>query len=75
MSFAGEAGGEINLTGGALRVNEWLSSALVRVCQCGMDTGFIGGGDDVKLLVEFMMEDCWESKVEPSVKPAVFGEV
>jgi len=79
LSFAGEAGGEMNLTGGALRVNEWLSSALV--CDChggvdtGLDTGLMGGGDAVKFLVEFMREDCRESKVGPSVKPAVLVEV
>lgn len=71
MSFAGEAGGEIKLTGGTVRVNGSPSF----FCHGGVDTGLsIGGGDIESALDAFNRGDC-ESKVGPSVKPAVLGEV
>jgi len=69
MSFAGEAGGEIKLTGGTFRVSA--SASLPSVCHGGVDTG---GGDAERALDGFNSGD-WESNVGPSVKPEEFGEV
>ena len=74
MSFAGEAGGEIKLTGGTFRVSD--SASLPFDGRGGMDTGLstIGDGDAESALDTFN-DGGWESSVEPSVKPAGFGEV
>ena len=72
MSFAGEAGGEIKLSGGTVRV----SGSVSLLCHGGVDTGLstMGGGEAESALDAFNTGD-WESNVGPSVKPVVLGEV
>jgi hypothetical protein len=72
MSFAGEAGGEIKLTGGTFRVIG--SRSLPFVCHGDIGLSTMGGGEAENVLDGFNNGD-WESNVGPSVKPTVFGEV
>jgi len=73
MSFAGEAGGEIKLSGGTVRVS---GSASLLCRHGGVDTRLstMGGGEAESALDAFNTGD-WESNVGPSVKPDVLGEV